>query len=229
LRELDSLYSQKVRTGRPHSRYVLDERDAIMCTSLCTLALHSGVRARAGSGNSAAVFAIVGAAHVEPITELWRELCAPAARERLALAASAAMHEPTMPSDRSAPDALIELGARYGLLDAIYAPSARPSRHLPPLSGAAAEAHRCTLERYSSADMQLAMLSREELLAHVLRDLGARVGNHPEPLPAFARMHAPGEKDGSDIEARAHALTEAVWESLEPMRQARPGQFAPRL
>jgi hypothetical protein len=199
--ELDNLFAQKVRDGYPRSRFVLDERDTVMCAALRALT--------AASPTGARVVAVVGAAHAEPIVALWHGLDASRTRAAaLALAASAALATPPLP-------AAGEVALRAALLDEIYAPSARPSRHLPPLVDAQAIAtYSATRACYAGADMRLAVLSRDELGAHVLdeqrREAAATAGGA-----------------GAEVGARARALADAVWESLEPARAARPVNGGP--
>ncbi|KAG8460706.1 hypothetical protein KFE25_011481 [Diacronema lutheri] len=246
LRELDELFAQKVTTGFPRSRFVLDEREAVMASTLAQLSAArlprgGGARACGVGGLEAArreecigterdtraltpapapVVALVGSAHVAPILKIWQRLLrgGPRARDVLALSAAAALTEPAQRAEADEPR---RVGAQYGLLDAIFAPSARPSRHLPPLSFVGETAQRLTIECYSSPDMALAVLPRDALRARVLAEqLGA-----PRDGASMGADTRGCVDDGRT--ARARALADAVWESLEPVRAARPVNGGP--
>lgn len=230
LRELDLLFEQKVVTGGPSCRFVLREREVVMASALATLSRPTP--AAGGARSAPPIVAIVGSAHVAPLCALWGELASdPSAMARLALEAAATLAEPPAAARRAEPrggtagalderassaSASQQLGAKYALLDAIFAPSARPSRHLPPLSGPAADAYRLTLACYSGADMSLAVLPEEQLRAAVMSEQASQQPDADSAHPCSAR----------DGEA-ARALAGAVWQSLAPMRAARPSNGGP--
>lgn len=205
--ELDRLFAERVRTQRPHARTVLDERDSVMCAALRELWLTSAAAAQAdGEGGAAggpvgAIVGVVGQAHVEPIRELWARAASDATTAtQLAGAVHALTAEPPAASmDGAAAEE--EAGLKYALLDAVYAPSATPSRHLPPLPPRARDAYARARALYASAEMQLAVLPRETLHAHVAASHAAELG-----------------------EARASELAGAIDASLAGLRALRPSE-----
>lgn len=185
--DADELFEATVRQRPVPCPAVLDERDAVLCWTLRDAARRFGN-----------VACVVGAAHVEGISQLWQQ-----GDDALDALASAYTIEPKLPDPWDLPGAAVDsVAAVYGILDAVFAPHVKPSRHLPPLPGPACEVVARVRALYTSPEMRLAVFT-----AHELAEL--------------LQTHEDRTWDEALIEAQ-------IWhESLATVRAARPCNGGP--